>query len=98
MTATQITAGSPLLWTLAHITEHDEAGRHFTEIYPADVLATLEELGHIEIDRPVHQPTGIPYSQKYHHLTVTPKGMDTVAAGSVAGVAASGWAVGRTAL
>ena len=79
MNATKtITTGSDLLYTLAHITERDEAGRHFYEVYYDDHLATLEELGLIAIDRPIHEPTGIPYSPEYHHLSVTELGQETV--------------------
>lgn len=78
MTTETIKAGSDLLQTLATITNKDHAGRHFTEVYPDDVIDTLEELGMIEISRPIHEATGIPYSQEYYHLTVTELGQQTV--------------------
>jgi hypothetical protein len=78
MNETTITTGSDLLWTLAHVTNRDEAGRHFTEVYPDDQIEALEGLGLIAIDRPVHEPTGLPYSPEYYHLSVTEEGQETV--------------------
>ena len=77
-TTTEITAGSELLRMLATITNRDEAGRHFTERYSDETLDALEALGMIEIDRPVHAPTGIDYDRQYWHLSVTELGQETV--------------------
>ena len=71
MNATEITAGSDLLHTLAHITNRDHAGRHFTEIYDEETLDALETAGLVEISRPIHEPSGIPYSQEYWKLEPT---------------------------
>lgn len=65
-----------LIETLATLTEHDEAGRHFTETCP--LWQELEDAGLIEIDRPVHEQTGIAYSQEYWRLTVTDEGQAAV--------------------
>jgi hypothetical protein len=75
---------------LARITTRDEAGRHFTEIYDAEDLAVLEEEGLIEIVRPVHEPTGIPYSMEFWAVHVTDRGMALVEA-SEAYAAAVAW-------
>ena len=61
---------------LCVLTNRDEAGRHFTEW--SQYYETLEELGLIEIHRPVHEATGIPYDLQYWTLEVTPKGLKTV--------------------
>jgi hypothetical protein len=61
-----------LIKTLATLCERDEAGRHFTET--CGCLDELEALGLIEIYRPIHEATGIPYSQEYWHMTVTDAG------------------------
>lgn len=71
-----MTDESTIVEILAHLTERDEAGRHFTET--CSVLPELEELGWITIDRPVHEATGIPYSQEYWHITITDAGLAEV--------------------
>jgi len=63
---------------LAGLVTRDEAGRHFTERWPWATLRDLEEAGLIEIERPVHKATGIPYSQEYWSVRVTPEGHDLV--------------------
>jgi hypothetical protein len=65
---------------LAVITTRDEAGKHFTEVYDGDDLAELEEKGLIEISRPVHEATGIAYSQEHWGVQVTDDGMALVEA------------------
>ncbi|MHB9044169.1 hypothetical protein [Acidithiobacillus sp.] len=65
---------------LSRITTRDEAGKHFTEVYMADDLAELEERGLITIDRPVHEFTGIPYSQESWSVEVTDAGAEIVEA------------------
>jgi hypothetical protein len=59
---------------LQTLTTRNEAGRHFTERYSPAVLSGLESEGLIAIDRPVHQPSGIPYDQSCWTVEVTPKG------------------------
>lgn len=67
-----------LIETLATLCERDEAGRHFTET--CGCLGELEDSGLIEIERPVHEATGIPYSQEYWHMAVTDAGIAEVEA------------------
>ncbi len=63
---------------LAVITTKDEAGKHFREVYDADALAELEQAGLLAIHRPVHEATGIAYSQEYHTVEVTEEGIALV--------------------
>ena len=63
---------------LAVIVTRDEAGRHFTEVWDWDTLNELEKAGLIYIDRPIHEPTGIPYSEEYYSVTVTEAGQELV--------------------
>ena len=53
----------------------DDAGRHFTEVYPDDFLDRMERADYIEICRPIHQP-GIPYGPKYWSVEVTEDGQE----------------------
>jgi len=66
-----------MLRAIGTIVTRDEAGRHFTEAFAADVLTRLEEDGLITISRPVHG-TGIPYSCEYWTVEVTPAGQALV--------------------
>lgn len=61
---------------LAELTTRNEAGRHFTEF--SDHWEELEAAGMIEVNRPVHEPTGIPYDMQYWTLQVTDDGLDLV--------------------
>jgi len=63
---------------LCTITTRDEAGRHFTEF--SSHWKELEEAGLIEIGRPVHEATGISYSQEYWSVQVTEDGLAVVEA------------------
>jgi hypothetical protein len=65
---------------LAVITTNDEAGAHFTAVYVEDNLIALEEEGLIEISRPVHEATGVDYSQEHWTVAVTQDGADLVEA------------------
>lgn len=65
---------------LSTMTNRDHAGRHFTERYSEAVLNELETAGLIEIRRPIHQATGLPYSEEYYHLHVTEDGRELVEA------------------
>ncbi len=76
MNATKTYTDAELTETLGTFTNRDEAGRHFTERYDDDVLDVLESAGYIEINRPVHQPTGISYDRQYWHAEVTEAGLD----------------------
>jgi len=61
---------------LCIITTRNEAGEHFTEwAYHYD---ELEALGLINIYRPVHEATGIPYGQEEWSLEVTGDGQEMV--------------------
>lgn len=71
-----MTDHNTLIDVLATLAERDEAGRHFTEL--CDCLAELEAEGLIEIDRPVHEATGIIYSHEYWRLVVTDAGIAAV--------------------
>lgn len=62
--------------TLGTMTTKDESGKHFTEIHAPEFLEKLEKGGWIEIIRPVHDQTGIPYSQEYWRLVITEKAED----------------------
>ena len=77
-TATQTTEAR--VFALGRMTTRDEAGRHFSERYDDATLADLESEGLIEIHRPIHEPTGIPYSQEYYSVEVTPEGVELVEA------------------
>jgi hypothetical protein len=63
---------------LCVITNRDEAGRHFTELYDADLLIDLETLGLIDVSRPIHEPTGIMFDRDQWSVEVTPEGQDVV--------------------
>ena len=54
----------------------NEAGIHFTE--SMDHFEYLESVGLIQIHRPIHEATSIPYSQEYWSLEVTPLGQNLV--------------------
>jgi len=57
--------------TLGELATKDDAGRHFTETHDNGWLACMELLGYITIDRPVHEATGIAYSQEYWTVQVS---------------------------
>lgn len=65
---------------LSRMTDRDEAGRHFTQRYSDATLTALEAEGLIAIDRPVHQPTGISYSEEHWTVEVTEDGVALVEA------------------
>jgi len=65
---------------LAVITTTDGAGQHFTSLYAWDELEELERDGLIVIHRPVHEATGMMYSQEYYSIEVTQDGADLVRA------------------
>lgn len=74
MTTTTYTS-QDLSNALATMTTKDEAGRHFTERYVDDLLTALESKGFIAINRPIHQPTGIPYDELHWTVEVTEDGL-----------------------
>ena len=59
---------------LAQITTRNEAGKHFMHLYPYDVLQELEREGLLVITRPVHEATGLRYSEEYWSVEVTEEG------------------------
>ena len=61
---------------LARITTRNESGVHFTRIFGAAELATLETQGLIKITRPTHADTGLSYSEEYWTVEVTDAGID----------------------
>jgi hypothetical protein len=65
---------------LSTLTTRDEPGNHFTSWVSSDDLTTLENDGLIEINRPIHEATGIPYGVEYHSVEVTEEGVALVEA------------------
>ena len=63
---------------ISKITTRDAAGRHFAEIYSAADLEELEDAGLIEINRPIHEATGIQYGQEEWSVKVTDAGEEMV--------------------
>ena len=61
---------------LGIVTTRNEAGQHFTEW--ANHWEELEQAGLIEVRRPFHEATGVPYSQEYWSLEVTEEGQSLV--------------------
>jgi hypothetical protein len=63
---------------LGQLTTRDEAGTHFTQnpLFPNTWLEKMEAAGFIEINRPVHGPTGIAYGQDEWSVEVTPAGVE----------------------
>lgn len=61
---------------MGKITTRDEAGTHFTQKYSADWLKKMEDAGLVEITKPVHEATGIQYSEEFWTVSVTEKGVD----------------------
>ena len=53
-------------------------GRHFLELWDDDLVESLEDSGHLEVRRPVHDATGIPYGQEHWTVTVTESGQEVV--------------------
>lgn len=66
---------SAKLRLLSTLTTRDSAGRHFTERVNDAELAELETAGLIEISRPVHEATGIPYDRQHWAVQVTEYGV-----------------------
>ncbi len=61
---------------LCTLVTRDHAGRHFTQF--SEYYNALEVAGLITIDRPIHQVTGIPWSEEHWSLEVTQEGRDLV--------------------
>ena len=80
MAQTRATTARPTddaIRVLSVLTNHDEAGRHFTTTVPAAILDELESAGLIEIYRPVHE-TGVSYDEQYWDVSLTEDGEDLV--------------------
>lgn len=60
---------------LSDLSTRDEAGRHFTNRFNSDDIASLEAEGLIEVSRPIHEPTGIPYGEEYYSVSITEDGL-----------------------
>jgi hypothetical protein len=58
---------------LGQLAERSEDGRHFTQVHAPEFLEKLERGGYINIYRPTHETTGIPYGQEEWHLSITIK-------------------------
>jgi hypothetical protein len=61
-----------MIRTLRQITTRTESGQHFTAAFPD--WQALEDAGLIAVERPIHDQTGIPYSQEYWTVEVTNAG------------------------
>jgi hypothetical protein len=73
-----MTNRTAMIAELATLTTRNEAGRHFTEF--SGYWSELEAEGLIEINRPVHDATGIAYSQEHWTLAPTDEGIAEVEA------------------
>lgn len=74
MTTTKL--NDDMIRELAVITTRDDAGRHFTEW--SRFTEELEELGLIEVHRPVHAATGMAYGCEHWTVQITPDGESVV--------------------
>ena len=63
---------------LSTLTTRDEAGRHFTSRVSSEDIKSLEVEGLIEVSRPIHEPTGIPYSEEHYSVSITEDGVELV--------------------
>lgn len=63
---------------LGNLITRDDAGRHFTEHESAEWLGAMEALGMIEIDRPAHYATGIPYGMEHWSVEVNDDARDVI--------------------
>ena len=62
-----------LLEQFGEVCERDEAGRHFVEWLD---YKPYEDLGWIRVERPIHQPSGLPYDSSHWRLELTPLGKE----------------------
>jgi hypothetical protein len=65
---------------LSTLCTRDSAGRHFTAKFSGDDLAALETEELIVVTRPIHEATGLPYSEEYYSVEVTEAGVELVEA------------------
>jgi hypothetical protein len=67
-----------MIQMLGTITTRDHAGVHFTTNYTSQVLDDLEARGWIEIRKPIHEATGLTYSEENWSIEVTAEGQAVV--------------------
>lgn len=65
---------------LSTLTTRDSSGRHFTGRVSSDEIAALEAECLIVVTRPIHEATGIPYSEEHYSVEVTDEGVELVEA------------------
>ena len=65
---------------LSTLTTRDSAGTHFTSRVSLGNLTKLENEELIAINRPIHEATGMPYSEEYYSVQVTEDGVSLVEA------------------
>ena len=65
---------------LSTLCTRDSAGQHFTSKFSRDDLGTLEAEELIVVNRPIHEATGLPYSEEYYTVEVTEAGVELVEA------------------
>jgi len=65
---------------LAKLTTRNERGHHFTSTYSESDIQALESEGLIEINKPVHAATGIPYGIESWTVEVSEDGLALVEA------------------
>jgi hypothetical protein len=70
------TYSDDLIRELCVITTRNEAGQHFTKW--SSHYDEMEELGLIDIHRPIHEPSGVAYSQECWSLEVADAGQELV--------------------
>lgn len=61
---------------LCEMTTRDEAGVHFTE--NREYYTDLERLGLIQINRPIHEQTGMDYDISYWTISFTPEALEVI--------------------
>ena len=71
-----MTVTDKMIEELSLIATRNEHGQHFAEW--SEHYEALERAGLIRINRPVHEPTGVPYSIEHWTLEVTPAGQAVV--------------------
>jgi len=61
---------------LCEMVTRDEGGRHFTSW--SRYYESLEEMGLIRINRPIHGPTGMDYDSQMWTVEITESGMKII--------------------
>lgn len=65
---------------LSTLTTRDSSGCHFTSLVSSEDIRSLEAAGLIAVNRPIHEATGIPYSEEHYSVEVTVDGIELVEA------------------